>query len=48
MAVVLLFIRGHVYKALCQVCKLETAVGDQMSQREIIIDLNHIGEISKD
>lgn len=45
---VLLFIRGHVYKALHQVCKLETAVGDQMNQRKIMIDLNHIRDISKD
>lgn len=44
----LLFIRGYVYKALYQVCKLETAVGDQMNQREIMIDLNHIGDIWKD
>lgn len=42
---VLLFIRGYVYKALYQVCKLETAVGEQMNQREIMIDLNHIGDI---
>lgn len=45
---VLLFIRGCVYKALRQVCKLETAGGDQMNQREIMIDLNHIGDIWKD
>lgn len=42
---VLLFVRGCVYKALRQVCKLETAGGDQMNQREIMIDLNHIGDI---